>query len=335
VEITRDRQGSYADLIYGNDDEPRVALADDVGDGGGVAFVQRNGSTWTTQITVVTNFFGDRKNVMTLVDNAPTVLWYEDVTGAGQTPNGLFCEGNIAGDTFTSTDVTVPPFPNYPGDLRLPFGMATGSDGKRHIALHGPGYGSDLLYYAVEDGKGSGIFDWEEVPLSLTHSNVYADQIGFALDNNDNPYIVLRDYNTNPACAALFYKNTGTWTRKYLGPQGHWNRATVSYDSWNDCMWVAHNTEVVPGSTKDNALLRLWSNRSGNWKTEQLVTNGPIVETFAGLHVASNGVIKLAYSPFVDSPLLVYMYSITFSDIPEPGFIIAGVVLAFLAFRKN
>jgi len=335
VAITTDRQGSYSDLKYGSDDEPRVALANDVGDGGGVNYLQRIGSSWTTPIIAVTNFFGDCRNVMTLVDNAPTVLWYENVTASGQTPLGTLSSGNIAGDTFASEEVTVPPAPNYPGDLRLPFGMATDSNGKRCIALHGPGYGNDLLYYGVEDGKGSGMFDWEEIPLELTHSNVYADQIGFALDNNDNPYIVLHDYNTNPACAALFYKSSGTWIRKYLGAQGHWNRAAVSYDSWNDCMWIVHNTEVVPGSTKDNSLLRLWSNRLGDWKTEQIVTNNIVVETFAGLQVTSNGVIKLAYTPFVNSPQLIYMYSTTFSDIPEPAFIwIVGLLGLWIAGKK-
>jgi len=338
LEITTNRQGSYSDLKYGSDDEPRVALANDVGDGGGVTYLQRAGFAWTTPIMPITNFFGERRNVMALVDNAPTILWYEDVTAPGQTPLGIFGTGNIAGDSFTTTNVTVPPFPNYLGDLRLPFEMATGSDGKRHIALHGPGYGNDLLYYAVEDSKGSGVYDWEEVPLSLTHSNVYADQIGFALDNNNDPYIVLHDYNTNPACAALFYKTGSSWVRQYLGPQGHWNRAAVTYDSWNNCMWVAHNTEIVAGSTKDNALLRLWSNRSGSWKTEQLVTNGPIVESFAGLQVASNGVMKLAYTPLVNSPQLIYMYSTTFSDIPEPAIIwIIGllVTLGIMKTRKN
>ena len=332
VAITADRQGSYSDLKYGTDDEPRVALANDVGDGGGVTYVQRSGGTWTTPIIVITNLFGECRNVMTLVDNAPSVLWYENYQAGGYA--GKLATGNPAGDTFTSVDVTVPPFPNYPGDLRLPFAMATDSNGKRCIALHGPGWGVDLLYYGVEDGKGSGNFDWEEIPISLTHSNVYADQIGFSLDNLNNPYIVLHDYNTNPACAALFYKTGSSWMRQYLGPQGHWNRSAVAYDPWNDCMWVVHNTEIVPNSTKDNHLLRLWSNRSGSWKTEQLVTNGIIVETFAGLQVTSNGVIKLAYTPFVNSPQLIYMYSTTFSDIPEPGVIIGGIALALLAFRK-
>jgi len=333
VAITTDRQGSYSDLKYGSDDEPRVALADDVGDGGGVNYVQRNGSAWTTPIIAVTNFFGDRRNVMTLVDNAPNILWYEDVTASGQTPLGLLSSGNIAGDTFTSEEVTVPPFPNYPGDLRLPFEIATDSNGKRCIALHGPGYGNDLLYYGVEDSKGSGIFDWEEIPLELTHSNVYADQIGFALDNNDNPYIVLHDYNTNPACAALFYKSSGIWTRKYLSPQGHWNRAAVSYDSWNDCMWVVHNSANEGGN-----LLRLWSDRSGTWKQEQTVTNDLYIETFSGFEVTDLGVIKLAYTPFVNSPQLIYMYSTTFSDIPEPAIIwIFGmlVTLGIMKTRRN
>ena len=316
VAITADRQGSYANLKYGSDDEPRVSLAYDVGDQGGVTYVQRNGATWSSPIMVVTNFLDERRQVMTLVDNAPSILWYEDYQAGGYF--GKLCTGNIAGDTFTSIEIDVPPFPNYPGDLRLPFEMATDSSGKRCIALHGPGLGVDLLYYGVEDNKGSGVFDWEEIPLSLTHSNVYADQIGFALDNNNNPYIVLHDYNTNPAAAVLFYKNSGTWARQYLSPQGHWNRAAVAYDSWNNCMWVVHNTEIVAGSTKDNSLLRLWSNRSGDWKTEQVITNGFVVETFAGLEVTSNGVLKLAFSPFVDSPQFVYMYSTTFSDIPEP-----------------
>jgi len=333
VAITTDRQGSYANLKYGTNDEPRVSLGYDVDDEGGVTFVQRSGGTWTTPIMVVTNFFDERRHVMTLVDDVPSILWYEDYQSLGYF--GKFCQGNVAGDSFTSVQVDVPPYPNYPGDLRLPFEMKTDSEGKRCIALHGPGWGADLLYYGVEDSKGSGTFSWEEIPLSLTHSNVYADQIGFALDNNDKPYIVLHDYNTNPTSAVLFYKPDSTWILKYLGPQGHWNRAAVAYDSWNDCMWLVHNTEIVPGSVKDNSLLRLWSNRSGEWKTEQLVTNGLIVETFAGLAIGSNGVLKLAYSPIVDSPQFLYMYSTTFSDIPEPTIIFAGIALVLLAFRRK
>jgi len=54
--------------------------------------------------------------------------------------------------------------------------------------------------------------------------------------------------------------------------------------------------------------------------------------------VASNGVIKLAYTPLVNSPQLIYMYSTTFSDIPEPAIIwIIGllVTLGIMKTRKN
>ena len=263
----------------------------DVNDYGGVTYVQRTTGVWSYPIMVITNIFDERRHAMTLVDDKPSILWYEDYQSGGT--YGKLCDGNAAGDTFTCMEVDVPPFPNFPGDLRRPFAMDTGTDYKRHIALHGPGLGANLLYYGLETAKDSGIFDWEEIPLALTHSNVYADQIGFVLDNNDNPYIVLRNENTNPACAALFYKDSSTWIRKYLSPQGHWNRAAVTYDSWNDCMWVVHNSAGADGN-----LLSLWSDRSGAWKQEQTVTNGLFIETFSGFEVTDLGVMKLAFSPF-------------------------------------
>jgi len=332
VDISTNMQGYISHIKFGSDNEPRVSLSYDVDDLGGVTFAQRTNNTWISPIVVISNIFSydnDRRHVMTLVDNAPTILWYENYQ-AVDTP-GKLCTGNIAGDSFTYIEAIVPTFaPISPRDSRCPFMLATGSDGKRHIVIQGPGDGPDLLYYGVESGKGSGTFSWEQVPIALTHSNAFAEQMGFTLDNNDKPYIVVRDYNSDPNQAALYYNLIGTWVKQLLNQQGYWSRAAVAYDSWNDCMWVTHSSAGEEGN-----LLRLWSTRSGNWKQEQTITNGPFIETISGFEITDEGVIKLAFTPDVFSTELVYMYSTTFSDIPEPGMIIGGIVLALLAFRRK
>ena len=332
VDISTNMQGYISNIRFGSDNEPRISLSYDVDDLGGVTFAQRTNDVWISPIVVVSNIFSydnDRRHSLTLVDNAPTALWYENYQNSG-TP-GKLCTGNIAGDAFTYIEVETPAFaPVFPADSRRPFMLATDSEGKRHLALQGPGLGDERLYYGVESSKGSGSFGWEQVPVDLTHSNAFAEQIGFTLDNNDKPYIVVRDYNSDPNYAALYYNTGGTWIRQLLSPQGAWSRAAVAYDSWNDCMWVAHSSAGEGGN-----LLRLWSNRSGSWKQEQTITNGPFIETISGFGFTDEGVMKLAFTPAVDSTELVYMYSTTFSDIPEPGMIIGGIVLAFLAFRRK
>jgi len=332
VEISTNMQGYISNIKFGTDNEPRVSLSFDVEDLGGVTFVQKTNGAWISPITVVSNNFSfdnDRRHTITLVDNAPTILWYENYQSS-DTP-GKLCTGNIAGDSFTFIEALVPAFaPSFPGDARRPFKLTTGSDGKRHLAIQGPGADNDQIYYGVESSKGSGTFSWETVPISLTHSNTFAEQIGFALDNNDNPYMVMQDYNSEPFHAAVFYKLSGTWDKQILNRQGYWNRSAVAYDSWNDCMWVVHNSAGEEGN-----LLRLWSTRSGNWKQEQTITNGPFIETISGFGFTDEGVMKLAFTPAVDSTELVYMYSTTFSDIPEPGMIIAGIALALLALRRK
>ena len=46
------------------------------------------------------------------------------------------------------------------------------------------------------------------------------------------------------------------------------------------------------------------------------------------------GVMKVAYTPAVDSPELVYMYSTKFL-IPEPGILIGGIILALLFIKRK
>ena len=138
VEISTNLQGFISNIQFGSDNEPRVSLSYDVNDYGGVTYVQRTNGAWLSPIMVITNIFYERRHAMTLVDDKPSILWYEDYQSGGYF--GKLCEGNAAGDTFTCVEVDVPPFPNYPGDLRRPFALATGSDGKRHIALNGPGF---------------------------------------------------------------------------------------------------------------------------------------------------------------------------------------------------
>ena len=330
VDISTNMQGYISNIRFGSDNEPRVSLSYDVDELGGVTFAQRTNGVWISPIVVVSNNFtidNDRRHSLTLVDNAPTVLWYENYQ-SGDTP-GKLCTGNIAGDAFTYIEVDTPGFaPVFPADSRQPFMLATGSEGKRYLALQGPGSGDERLYYGVETSKESGTFNWEQVPVDLTHSNAFAEQIGFGLDNNNKPYIVVRDYYTSPNYATLFYNTDGSWVKQTLSQQGTWNRAAVAYDSWNNCMWAVHNSAGEEGN-----LLRLWSNRSGNWKQEQTITNGPFIETISGFGFTDEGVMKLAFTPAVDSTELVYMYSTTFSDIPEPGILIA--LLGFFFFINH
>ena len=309
VAISTNLQGLVSNIRFGSDNEPRASLSYDVDDFGGVTYVQRTNGVWISPIMVVTNFFNERRHAMTLTDDKPSILWYENYQAAGYF--GKLCDGNTAGDIFTCMEVDVPPFPNIPGDLRRPFAIASGTDNKRRIALHGPGLGDDRLYYGLETAVGSKTFDWEEVTQT---NDFYAEQIGFALDNNNYPYIVLRNLHTNPTCATLFYNTGSGWIQQNLSPQDFWNRAAVAYDSWNDCMWVVHNSAGFGGKN----FLHLWSDRSGSWKQEMVVTNNLFIETFSGFEVTDLGVMKLAFSPAHDSPDFLYMYSTTFSDIPEP-----------------
>ena len=65
VEISTNLQGSASNIRFGSDNEPKVSLSYDVNNDGGVSYVQRNSGIWTDPIMVVTNYFDEKRHVMT------------------------------------------------------------------------------------------------------------------------------------------------------------------------------------------------------------------------------------------------------------------------------
>ncbi len=321
VAISSDNQGYISDLAFGTDGEPRATLSAEYHEGG-VTFAQRTNGAWVTPMLVVSNDFEEYRSVITIGPDQKTgVLWYENETDA----NGKLVEINAAGDSFTTADVTVPPFPVSPNGLRRTFGLLVDTDGKRRIAISGPGSGDDQIWFGTEDSAGSGTFNWEQ----LAASNVFADQIGFALDADNNAYIACEDLSdgaANSKCV-LLENTSGSWESHILGDIADiWNRSAIAFDPDGN-VWVAHNSHNF-------SHFYLWSNRSGNWKEEQTITNGFTIETISGFGFTDDGIMKVAYTPAVDSPELVYMYSTKFL-IPEPGILTGGIILALLLIKRK
>ena len=145
-----------SDIIFGTANEPRVVLSYDASDG--VTFAQRVTNVWNAPMLLVTNFFDEIRGVIAIApDQKPSVLWYEDEDGA----NGKLIDINAAGDSYTSADVTVPPFPASPNNLRRPFDMIAGSDSKRRIVISGPGSGDDQIWFGTEEAADSGTFTYD------------------------------------------------------------------------------------------------------------------------------------------------------------------------------
>jgi len=160
-------------------------------------------------------------------------------------------------------------------------------------------------------------------------SNVYAEQIGFALDAENHAYIACRDITTNHA--VVFWNSSGAWQKRHLDYMEHWNRSAIAIDP-NSNAWVVCNSAGAWGASRIN----LWSNRSGDWAREQAVTNGVFVETFAGFEITDLGTMKLGIAPDVNSSELWYMYSTKFT-IPEPGvlFLIGYLTFGFWHRHKT
>ena len=321
VPITSNPQGSIADIVFGANNEPRVVLSYDAD--GGSTFVQRTNNVWTTPMMIVTNIFEEKRAVITLTPNQkPAVLWYENGNGS----NGELIDINTTGDSYTSADVTVPPFPVSPNDLRKPFGMIAGTDGKRRIVISGPGSGDDQIWFGTEDSAGAGTFTWEQVAAS----NLYADQIGFTLDDNNYAYISCEDKSAgdiNAKCV-LLENASGSWVKHTLGDIADlWNRSAIAVDV-NGNVWVAHNAH-----TYDH--FYLWSNRSGSWEEEQTITNKEVIETISGFDINNDNVMKISYVPYDGSTDIIYMYSTKFA-IPEPVsiFYLSFIICYLLKFRK-
>ena len=317
--LSNDPEGFISDLTFGSDNEPRAVLSYDTD--GGVTYVQRSNGVWNAPMMIVTNIFSERRAVIAIApDDKSSVLWYENGNGA----NGKLITVSAAGDSFSASDVFSPPFSTTPNDLRRPFEMKIGTDGKRRIVISGPGSGDDQIWFGTEDSVGAGSFSWEQVAAS----NLYADQIGFTLDDNDYAYIACKDFSwghPNARCA-LLENSSGSWVKHNLSDIPDWNRSAVAIDNDGN-IWVAHNAYAYNH-------LYLWSNRSGSWKEEQTITNGFAIETISGFGFSDNNTMKIAYTPTVDSPELVYMYSTKFA-IPEPGIIIGGFIFLLLFIKRK
>jgi len=311
VEITTNMQGFNSGIVFGSNNNPRVTLSyDDAPNPGGLTYVQRTNGAWTSPMRIVTNDYDEYRSVVAIGPNQiPSVLWYNDDGDKGQLVD------ITAVGSYSSAEVLSPPFPvnvasKSTDQCRRPFGMLFGTDSKRRIALSGRS-GAEELWYGIETAVDSGLFDWEK----LSSSNVYAEQMGYALDANDKAYIVCRDTSTSPTTAVLFENSGSSWKRHTLDPMGHWGHSVVAVNPDNGVVWVAHN--VIGAQTPDG--FKLWSNRADPnvWKKEQSITNGIIVDSLAGFGITEFGTMKIAFKPNVSSTDLVYMYSTKFT-IPEP-----------------
>ena len=312
VEITTNSQGFNSGIVFGTNGEPRVTLSyDAVINPGGLTYVQRTNGAWTSPMRIVTNNYEEYRSVIAIGPNQiPSVLWYKNDGDAGKLVDITTV------DSFSTIEITSPPFPinvasKSTDECRRPFGMLFGTDSQRRIALSGRSEAEEL-WFGIEDSIGSESFDWER----LFASNVYAEQMGFALDANDKAYIACRDEGTTPSTAVLFENSSGAWVKHILGPMGHWGHCAVAVNPDNGSVWVAHNAVI----TDYHDGFKLWSNRADPnvWKKEQSITNGIIVDSIAGFGITELGTMKIAFKPNVNSTDLVYMYSTKFT-IPEPG----------------
>ncbi len=306
VAISGDAQGYFSAIEFGADSEPRATLSFDENEGG-VTYVQRTNGLWTSPMVVVSNFFVEYRHALTIApDQKPSVLWYESDGG----PNGELVDITVAGDSFSSAEITVPPFPTIPNGMRKPFDMIVGNDSLRRIVISGPGSSDDQIWLGTETSIQSGDFDWEQVVVS----NAYADQIGFVLDDNNYVYIVCRDKDEDPSTASVFENASSTgssWTKHPLGEQGNDNRSAIAINPIDGSVWVAHNSGIGGKSCY------LWSNRSGIWRKEQPFVYNTTLQTYAGFDFTKWGTMKVAYSPYQGIGAYNYAYSTKFG-VPEP-----------------
>jgi len=330
VEISTDSQGFNAGIVFGTNGEPRITLSYDQDDTGGLTFVQRTNGAWTTPMMIVTNEYNEIRNVITIGPNQmPSVLWYSDGRDFGE----LVDVTSV--DSFSDTEVLSPPFPvnvasKSIDECRRPFGMLFGTDNKRRIVLSGRGV-DEKLCFGIEDSVGGGVdnFSWTE----LSPSNIYVDQMGFALDENNNAYIACRDLSTTPTTAVLFENSSGPWNKHTLGPMGHWGHCIIAVNPDPDnsfpVVWIAHN--IAGEDTTEG--FKLWSNRADQnvWKKEQSITNGIYIDSLAGFGITEFGTMKIAFKPDVSSTDLVYMYCTKFG-VPEPGIILSILFSVFGIF---
>lgn len=317
VQIGVTNSGYVAQVVYGTGGIVHATFSVD---GVGIMYRRRENGVWEAPRVVITNTLNERRHVLTLVRNAPAVLFYED----GDFAEGLLVRGDERGTVFTSTNVVAPGyFPIPPNGLRRPFGMKGGSDGRLRIVVSGPGAGDDQLWYGVETGPGANSFVWESVAMD----DVYGEQLGFGLTATDDPVIALRNGTTNRL--AVFWKSGGVWQHALLDYQEHWNRSAVAVDRDGN-VWVAYNSANAWGEM----LFNLWSTRGGSWRREQVITNGVFVETIAGFEINEENVFKLVMSPDVNSGEVWYWYSEKFM-IPEGGAGIVGLGVAWIAVLRK
>ena len=323
VPISSDSEGYISAIEFGINNEPRVTLSYDENDGG-VTYVQRTNNVWTSPMVVVDNYFGEYRNALALAPSQkPSVLWYESDGG----PNGELIDITVAGDSYSSTNITAPPFPIIPNGMRKPFDMIAGNDDLRRIVISGPGASDDQIWLGTETGIESGDFTWEQVVVS----NAYADQIGFVLDENNYVYIVCRDKDENPATATVYENATSSgssWTKHPLGEQGNANRAAIAINPNDGSVWVAHN---AGGNTGNPCYL--WSNRSGSWRKEQPFYYNTYMQTYAGFEFTKWGTMKVAYSGWLGAPEYMYSYSTKFG-VPEPGIFLILNLGFWILLRK-
>jgi hypothetical protein len=315
VDISTNSQGFFSDIIFNTNNEPRVILSYDVDSNGGLTYVQRTNGVWTSPMMIITNYDNDYRGVITISkDQKSSVLWYDNAGTYGD-----LIDINLAGNSFSSAEITneVAAKP----DTKIPFGMITGTDGKRRIALSTLG----TISLCTETSVNSGEFDWE----TIASSNVYVIQMGFALDADNKAYIACCDDTTIPKTALLFENSSGLWVKHSLGPIDYWSHCSIAINPDDNSVWVAHNAPMIAVPQG----LRLWSNRDNPniWKKELSITNGVFVDSISGFEFTELGTMKIAFKPTWYSQELVYMYSTKFT-LPEGGIIFMIFNFGFLIY---
>jgi len=296
IGITTDSQGYMSDIVYDSLGEPNAVISYDIT--GGDSFIKRTSSVWDAPELIITNNLDERRAVIAIApDDDVTVLWFDSPEKA----IGELIEIDSNGNVNTVYEISTNNLPIVPNKMRRSFGLVIGNDYKKRIVLSGQSNDINQIWFGTEQNAGSQIFDWELIALS----NAIADQIGFAIDDNNFVYISCRE---NDNCCVFENSNTN-WLKHTLGDAPYWNRSAVAIDP-RGYAWVAHN------SSEYNHFY-LWSNRSGIFKEEQVIINDVPIETIAGFEFAPNGAMKLAYSPDVFSSDVIYMYNTTFV-VPEP-----------------
>lgn len=302
--------GANADWVNGVIDEVRISdgalgMSEFLGSGNGVV----GGSTpWSVEVAsgmlagnarVAVGAAAGYVHVLARPEGANQPVYY--FRGSNSAEEELF-ESRSLGNPYN------------PNDGERAFDIKAGTDGRMRVVISGPGGtpADDHVLFGTETAVGSGTFTWEEV----TNSWNWANQIGFALDQNNKAYIALKDQGTGQC---VVYNNVGgSWQAARFGTiDPNYPRLLAAVD-YNNHAWVVFNARGG-GSN----YVAVWSNRSGSWSFEFNLTNAPqgnyagcyFVQSAGGFEFDNEGYGWVALKPdWWSGNLELWM----FGPIPEP-----------------